>query len=96
MRASHGLFIDLWRNPYVSDQLCAYGFDTVDATYAHSEYYRPALSLCATQLGWMLTDSGGLGGGGDDDSVQQEQPRPDLVYLPPTASRFPALGKATL
>ena len=34
MRASHGLFIDLWRNPYVSDQLCAYGFDTVDATYA--------------------------------------------------------------
>ena len=34
MRASHGLFIDLWRNPYVSDQLCAYGFNTVDTTYA--------------------------------------------------------------
>jgi hypothetical protein len=34
VRASHGLFTDLWRNPYVSDLLCEYGFDTVDDTYA--------------------------------------------------------------
>jgi hypothetical protein len=34
LRASHGLFIDLWRNAHVSPLLCAYGFDTVDHAFA--------------------------------------------------------------
>ena len=50
----------------------------VDATYAHSEFFRPALAKCAAELGWELTDGGGLG------ATNQ----PDFVYLPPHASRF--------
>lgn len=34
LRASQGLFIDLWRNPHVSHLLCHFGFNTVDETYA--------------------------------------------------------------
>ena len=34
LRASHGLFVDLWRNVEVAPLLCAYGFATVDDTFA--------------------------------------------------------------
>ena len=34
LRASHGPFIDLWRNAHVSPLLCAYGFATVDHAFA--------------------------------------------------------------
>mmetsp|Transcript_33670 Transcript_33670/g.54259 ORF Transcript_33670/g.54259 Transcript_33670/m.54259 type:complete len:187 (-) Transcript_33670:271-831(-) len=55
MRASHGLFIDLWRNPHLSPELCKYGFNTVDETY--SLLSRLLLSHTHNQLSHLVARS---------------------------------------
>jgi hypothetical protein len=55
VRASHGLFTDLWRNPHVSDLLCLYGFDTVDDTYALLSRF--VLSAPTGELSSALADT---------------------------------------
>ena len=49
----------------------------VNAVHAHSEFWLPALKLCAAELGWEVDTSGELGPA--DAS---------MVYLPPGAGRF--------
>ena len=49
----------------------------VNAAHAHSEFWLPALKLCAAELGWEVDTSGELGPA--DAS---------MVYLPPGAGRF--------
>ena len=47
----------------------------VNAVHAHSEFWLPALQLCAAELGWRVDTEG-------------TAPSPAMVYLPPGAGRF--------
>ena len=49
----------------------------VNAVHAHSEFWLPALQLCAAELGWTVDTSGDAAG----------EPA-SFVYLPPGAGRF--------
>eukprot|EP01047_Picozoa_sp_COSAG01_P019770 COSAG01_NODE_1110_length_11657_cov_5.360616_4_plen_672_part_00 len=68
------------------------GAPVVSAAHAHSEFWLPALRLCAEQLGWKVDTQEGEGVG---LAIGVGRPPPLFVYLPPHASRF-AFSRAPL